>query len=153
MTSPRDRLMLGLLAGYGATLGVAFLGGCVYAMMLGMNQSGEVTYPPLVAMLGIGAVVAIMAAPIADVGACIFAFPLFWFLLRRQVFSAIAYLGAGALVALATGVIFAVMHYRFDFLIDPDFRFGLFAIAICGPLIGVMFWLVAVRRKPRLCNH
>jgi hypothetical protein len=150
MTTRRDRLMLGLLAGYGATVVVAFLGGCAYAMMLGADQNGEMSSPPLGAIFGIGMVVAIMAALIAAAGACIFAFPLFWLLLRHRVSSAIAYLGAGGLVALATGVIFAVMHYRLDFLIDPDFRFGLLAIATCGPLIGVMFWLVAVRRETAL---
>lgn len=147
MTSRSDRLMLGLLAGYGSTVVVAFLGGCGYALMLGVHDSEGMLSAPLTAILGIGTVVAIMAALIAAVGASIFAFPLFWLLLRRQVSSAVAYLGAGGLVALATGLVLALMHYRLDFLIDSDFRFGLLAVAVCGPLTGVMFWLVAVRRR------
>jgi hypothetical protein len=144
--------MLGLLAAYGTIVVIAFLGGCGYAMTLGRGDGGVAYSAPLVAVFGIGLVAAITAAQIGAVGACVFALPLFWSLLRYRVSSVIAYLGAGVLVAGAVTAIFAVLHYYADFLIGPDFRFGILAIATCGPLAGLMFWIVAVRGKP-ICEH
>jgi hypothetical protein len=153
MTTRRDRLMRGLLAADGATVVLAFIGGCAYATMLGRGHGGNVrpvASLPLGAVVGIGAVVALATALIAAVTALVLALPLFAFLLRHKVSSAIAYLGAGVFLALVLAAIFAAAHYFADFLIGPDFLFGLLAIAISGPLVGVMFWIVAVRREPAL---
>jgi hypothetical protein len=153
MNTRLDRLMLGLLAAYGVTVLVAFIGGCIYATTLGSDHEGNlqpVGSLPLGAILGIGVVVALATAVIAAVAAFALALPLFAFLLRRNVSSAVAYLGAGVLLALATIAIFALAHYFADFLTGSDFLFGLLAIAITGPLAGAMFWIVAVRREAAL---
>lgn len=153
MSTRRDGLMLGLLAAYGVTVLVAFVGGCIYATTLGNSHDGNlqpVASLPLSAILGIGVVVALATAVIAAVTAFVLALPLFAFLLRQNISSAVAYLGAGVLLSLATTAIVAVVHYFADFLTGSDFQFGVLAIAISGPLAGVMFWIVAVRRGPAL---
>lgn len=151
MANPRDRLMRGLLAAYGATILVSFIGGCVYAMMLGRSDAANVqpiSPLPLGAILGIGGVAALVTALIAAVAACVIALPLFAILLRHNVSSVAAYVGVGALLGLTVATIFIAAHYFADFLVIPYFGFWLLIVAISGTLAGVMFWIVAVRSKP-----
>lgn len=146
----QDRLARGLLVGFATAVIVAFLGGCVYAVIKGTpaGSTFKVTADALDFMLFVGGAAAGFAAPIAAIAAFALAFPLFRFCVLRNYASPLVYIGGGILISLVIAGLFVVAHYFTDFLSDDtDLRLGISAALAAGPLSALAFWFV-VRPLP-----
>jgi hypothetical protein len=149
MTDRGERLAKGLLAAYGLTVLIAFVYGCLYVSSWGADRAAtpkSVDFLPVSALLQIGAVIALTAAAVSGATTLVVGLPLFFLMLRTRVSSPLAYVAAGILLSIATGVVVTAWHRYGDFLINPDYWFALRTIAISGPLAGLMFWFVATRK-------
>lgn len=146
----RDRLARGLLVSFAAAVIVAFLGGCVYAVIEGTpaGSTFRVTADALEFMLFVGGAAAGFAAPIAAIAAFALGLPLFRFCVLRNYASPLVYVGAGILISLVITALLVVAHYFTDFLSDDtDLRPGISAALAAGPLSALAFWFV-VRPLP-----
>jgi hypothetical protein len=132
MSNLRDRLLGALMVAWAAAVFVGFLAGCVYAIALGLTEN----------ILSIGAVTAIVTAPIAGVVVFALGWPLFRTWMRRGYSSALAHIGAGALIAAVTTLLVAAAHYFGGFLLGKDFPFALATIIVAGPVAALVVWLV-----------
>lgn len=145
----REKLALGLLVAGGTAMAVAFLAGCVYAVVEGTSQ-GEpfrLTADMLDFMLAIGGVAAVSAMPIAAIAALALGLPIFGFFVSRNYASPFVYIGGGVLISLPIAGLFAAAHHLWDFLAFADLRLAISAATAAGPLSSMAFWL-AVRPLP-----
>jgi hypothetical protein len=141
----RDRLARGLLVGCATAMIVAFLAGCVYAVIESTPEGGvvRVTGDALGPMLLIGGVAAAVAAPIAGIAALVLGFPLFGFCVSRNYSSPLIYIGGGILISLLVAGLMVAAHNFTDFLTDDaDLRLGMSATLAAGPLSALALWFV-----------
>jgi len=146
----QDRLARGLLVGFATAVIVAFLGGCIYAVVEGTpaGSTFKVTADALDFMLFVGGAAAGFAAPIAAIAAFALGLPLFRFCVLRNYACPLVYVGGGILISLVIAGLFVVAHFFTDFLSDDtDLRLGIFAALAAGPLSALAFWFV-VRPLP-----
>lgn len=142
----RDRLVRGLLGAYATALIVAFLGGCVYAVIVGTPEGGafKLTADAPEFILFVGGAAAGFAAPVAAIATFALGLPLFWFCVSRNYASPLVYIGGGILISLIVAGLFAVTQFLGP---GPDIRLGIFAALAAGPLSALTFWFV-VRPLP-----
>lgn len=146
----RDRLARGLVVAFATAVIVAFLGGCIYAVIEGTPEGGtfKLTADALEFMFFVGGAAASFAAPIAAIAAFALGLPLFRFCVSRNYASPLVYVGGGILISLVVAGLFAATHYFAGFLgPGPDIRLGICAALAAGPISALAFWFV-VRPLP-----
>ncbi|MBS1994682.1 MAG: hypothetical protein JSS86_00170 [Cyanobacteria bacterium SZAS LIN-2] len=145
--SRRDRLLGGLAAGCAAAIGVAFVVGCVFGVVIGFGShvdpiSARRVYDvmPAGAILGIGIFAVLVATPIAVGVTAIVGVPLFSLLDRRGYRAVGAHVGAGFLMAVVAAGLLAGSHYIWGFFDGALVLLAVLASAIAGPVAGFVVW-------------
>src|SRR5580658_2459507 len=132
--APRElsRLFGAIMAGWAATVGVAFLSGSAYAFLVG-NGRGRFEWPPFEAVAGIGVVAALTTMPFALAIGSFVALPVFRYWVLRAPASVPRYLAAGLLFSVV-GVLLVTLFNRAIDLVDSDYKLALTIAAISGPV-------------------
>ena len=143
-SSPRS-LVPALIAAWGATLVVAFLGGCIEAEYMASAGSGGLLLPRTfddVSALTYGGIVAVAGTiPVSAIVALVIAAPLFVLLRRRQYRSFGAFLLAGiALSAICIILLALCRAIQPDFLgLDLNFIYAAPLVLTSGPVAALVF--------------
>lgn len=143
-STPRS-LVPALIAAWGATLIVTFVGGCIEAEYMASAGSGGLLLPRSlddVSALTYGGVVAVaLAIPVSTIVAVVIAAPLFALLRRRGYRSLGAFLLAGiALSTICTILLASCRAIQPDFLgLDSNFSFAVPLVLAAGPVAAFVF--------------
>jgi len=140
-----------LLAAGLSVIGIAFVGGCVYGILMaqGPVHTPFGVHPKTDTYIGgpllLGFMVAVMTLPATFVLTFGIGFPLFYFWRRLGYSSVAAYVGGGVIIALIGELVIAAAHILAGFLLGGDFLFAMLLIAVSGPVAGFVVWRVLRR--------
>ncbi|GEM_PF-6867433 len=137
-------------AAWAASVSVAFLGGCAYAMVL-MHATpfhGTTDGETWKVLLFIGGATAIAAAIIAAIAMLFMAWPIHLLLLKSRRTSSIHYSAAGLIMSLIILVILVGLQAAFEPLaIHGDYIFEILIVLITGPVAMLVFHLTLQQHR------
>lgn len=150
------RTLVGFTAAWCASIAVAFLVGCIFALFMG-NKAGQLLNAAVYGnkdavnvFLFVGGTSAMAAAVIAFLAAIFIAWPLYLASRRLRHVTLNLYVLAGFGMALVvSGVLLAFQHVIRDFP-GSGLWFEYVAILIAGPVATLTFWIIT---KPGQVSH
>lgn len=143
----QHRLLTGfVLAGLAAVF-AAFVGGCIYAVLIS-NEDALTTFrkvilegePALKVFLYVGGISALVAAMVASVTIILVGIPLYSWAKRPRYASLGTYLATGVVVSMVLVVILALGHVFHTFLLEGDFWFSVVLLVVGGQISTLTFW-------------
>ncbi len=143
--SDQNALGGALVAGALSSVVVAFFGGCVYALVLGLGRHSAAAGSPdgassIMVVPEIGFLAALVALPVTFALTFAVSLPLFRLWIRRGYTTVAMYVGGGLVPALIGASILTAAHIFDDFMVDSTFLFAVALMGVCGPVAGFVVW-------------
>jgi hypothetical protein len=146
----QNALGVALLAGGLSSVCVAFLGGCIYPLVLGLGRhslagrapNGD---PSIMIVPEIGVLTALVALPVTFALTLGISLPLFRLWVRRGYTNVAIYVSGGFVTALVGASILTAAHVFDDFMVDSNFLFAVVLMGVSGPVAGFVVWYVLQR--------
>jgi hypothetical protein len=134
-----------LVAGALSSVVVAFFGGCVYALVLGLGRHSSDGASSIMVVPEIGFLAALVALPVTFALTFAVSLPLFRLWIRRGYTTVAMYVGGGLVPALVGASILTAAHIFDDFMVDSTFLFAVALMGVSGPVAGFVVWYVLQR--------
>jgi hypothetical protein len=137
-----------LVAGALSSIVVAFFGGCVYALVLGLGRHSSAagsSDSSIMVVPEIGFLAALVALPVTFALTFAVSLPLFRLWIRRGYTTVAMYVGGGFVPALVGASILTAAHIFDDFMVDSTFLFAVALMGVSGPVAGFVVWYVLQR--------
>lgn len=149
MTKPYQlRMLAGFVAAWAASVSVAFLAGCVFALFMGndaielFKAAASGNKDALNIILFVGGTSAMAAGVVAFLATVFIAWPLYFFSRKLHHVTLCLYVLVGVGIALVVSVILLALQHLIRDFPGGGVWFQFAAIIVAGPIATLTFWAI-----------